>query len=245
MKTTKPSKLYFPVKHAFDFTCALIGLILSGWLILLCMLAIKLSEPGAPVFYNSKRIGKNRKVFLMFKLRTMTYIQTGLRAATEDTLTPVGKIVRKLSLDELPQLFNILRGEMSFIGPRPMPLEYGPHFTELEELRHTVRPGISGLAQVNGRSHLNWDRRFAYDVEYVQNLSLVMDFKLIVRTFSTVFTRKHVIADASSEITMSFADWRIFTAAQANAKECTCNDDCESDCKCGSASDERSIENAG
>ena len=148
---------------------------------------IKLESHG-PAVFQQERVGYNNKIFSIYKFRTMKLEthQNGRELKDKERLTKVGRIVRKLSLDELPQLWNILKGDMSFIGPRPLLVRYYPYYTDEELRRHDVRPGITGLAQIHGRSHAQWDERLRYDLEYVDNLSLGMDCKVLYLTINKV-----------------------------------------------------------
>lgn len=175
-------KKYIYIKYILDFICALVMLALTSWVILLCALVIKLDDVKAPVMYNATRIGKNLRPFKMYKFRTMKRAYEGVGRVTEETLTRPGRFLRKTSLDELPQLFNIIKGDMSFIGPRPLTKRYVPWYTRRQNLRHAIRPGLTGLAQINGRVNLGWDKRFMYDVFYVENLSFLNDLKIICST---------------------------------------------------------------
>jgi lipopolysaccharide/colanic/teichoic acid biosynthesis glycosyltransferase len=175
-------KVYKYIKPILDFSGALTLLLLTSWVMLLCALAIKIDDPDTPVMYNATRIGKNLKPFVMYKFRTMKPSHQGAGRVTEDTLSAPGKLLRKTSLDELPQLLNILKGEMSFVGPRPLTERYVPWYTKRQHRRHDVRPGLTGLAQVNGRVNLSWDKRFAYDADYVESISLRNDLKIVFAT---------------------------------------------------------------
>ncbi|MHB1315304.1 MAG: sugar transferase [Christensenellales bacterium] len=201
-------KKYYYIKCILDFCGALILLLIFWWLIVICMIIIKLDCPGDRTLYVDTRGGRNKKVFRMYKLRTMKTMYTGFDGVADHTLTGPGRIMRKFSLDELPQLINILNGTMSFVGPRPMPTRYLPYFTECENRRHEVRPGITGLAQVNGRANLNWDNRFAYDVEYVERMSFGLDMRIIFETIKKVVMTEDVIVAGNSEVTESFDDYR-------------------------------------
>ena len=173
---------------------AAILLVLTFWVMLLCALAIKLDDTKAPVMYNAKRIGRDLKPFKMYKFRTMKTECEGAGRVTSDTLTKPGRLLRKLSLDELPQLLNILRGDMSFIGPRPLTERYVPWYTTEQNLRHSVRPGLTGLAQISGRINLRWDKRFAFDVHYVRNLSFKEDLRIFFATFKKLLGGDDAIA---------------------------------------------------
>lgn len=202
------SGLYRVIKPMLDFLLAFLLLALVGWVILLCAAAIWLEDPHSPVFYVDTRVGKNNTHFKMYKLRTMKAACTGMDAPLESTLTKPGKLIRILSLDELPQLVNILCGDMSFIGPRPLLPRYEPYYTRTENLRHLVKPGITGLAQINGRANLNWDKRFAYDVIYVEHLSAKLDFAIALKTIVRILKKENVILSGDSAVTASFDDYR-------------------------------------
>lgn len=143
---------------------------------------------GRPLFFRQERPSKNEKIFTIYKFRTM-HMGIGDDKAR---LTPLGKTLRSLSLDELPQLFNILKGEMSFIGPRPLLIEYLPLYTPEQKLRHGVKPGITGWAQVNGRNAISWKKKFEYDVWYTKNISFMLDVKIVLLTIKKVFTRQDI-----------------------------------------------------
>ena len=177
------------VKRSLDFIFALILLIISVPFILIASLFIVLDSKGSPIF-TQIRIGKDSKEFKIYKLRTMKLQATdmdGNKIRDRDRVTRAGRIIRKLSIDELPQLFNILKGEMSFIGPRPLLVRYLPYYTEEEIRRHDVLPGITGLSQINGRSNLQWEERFEYDVKYVDNISFKLDMQIFWITIRKVF----------------------------------------------------------
>ena len=165
---------------------------------------------GSPVLFRQERPGLHEKVFAMYKFRSMTDARDEQGNLLPDIvrLTPLGKFLRKTSLDELPELFNVLRGDMSFIGPRPLLKEYLPYYTEEERLRHSVRPGITGLAQVNGSNLLNWDKRLALDVEYAKNLSFAMDVSVFFKTFSVVFGHTEEVAEDTAQAEGNFAEIR-------------------------------------
>ena len=175
------------MKRLLDILLSLtILIVLSPLLLVLCILVR--SKLGSPIFFKQERPGLHEKIFTMYKFRTMTDKRDaeGNLLPDKDRLTKFGKLLRATSLDELPEFFNILKGDMSFIGPRPLLVSYLPYYTETEALRHTVRPGLTGLAQVSGRNFLDWDRRLAKDVEYVKNLSFAMDVKVLVMTVKAV-----------------------------------------------------------
>ena len=190
------------IKRLFDIILSLIGIIilLPIYLIVGILVLIFL---GKPVIFKQQRPGKNEKIFNMYKFRTMTdkKDKNGNLLPDEKRLTKFGKLLRKTSLDEIPEFFNILKGDMSFIGPRPLLVSYLPYYTKKEHHRHDVRPGLTGLAQVNGRNLLGWDERFKKDLEYVENVSFLMDIKIIFMTIKTVFSRKGVTDEKGVSMT--------------------------------------------
>lgn len=188
--TFKKDKIYKKyIKRVLDFSFALFFLILSVPFIFIGYILIKLDSKGS-AFFTQTRIGKDCKEFKIYKLRTMkleTHAKDGRKLKDRERVTKSGKIIRKFSIDELPQLLNILKGDMSFVGPRPLLVRYLPYYTEEEIRRHDVLPGITGLAQINGRSNLQWEERFQYDLEYVEKLSFKLDVKILLKTIQKVF----------------------------------------------------------
>lgn len=180
-------------KRVIDFTFTLLGFVfISPIFLLLCILVrIKL---GSPIFFKQKRCGKDEKTFEMIKFRTMTDARDEHGDLLPDTerFTKFGDFMRKSSLDELPELLNVLKGDMSLVGPRPLYPFYLPYYTEKESLRHSVRGGITGLAQVNGRALLRWSQRFEKDFEYVQKVTLIGDIKILWETFFKVFKQDDI-----------------------------------------------------
>lgn len=187
------------VKRAMDFTLATAALCLSSPILALAALAIRVNM-GSPVLFRQVRPGWRERPFTLLKLRTMRESQGQQADLTSDAarLTHLGTILRKLSLDELPQLWNVVRGEMSLVGPRPLLMEYLPYYSERERLRATVRPGITGWAQVHGRNHVSWDKRLSSDVWYVENWSLRLDLKILALTAAAVFRAQGIVADPRS-----------------------------------------------
>lgn len=185
-------------KRLLDVLLSLCILILLSpvYLVLIVLVRIKL---GSPVFFKQERPGLNGEIFTLYKFRTMTdgRDKDGNLLPDKDRLTSFGKFLRASSLDELPEFFNILKGDMSFIGPRPLLVSYLPYYTERESLRHTVRPGLTGLAQVSGRNFIDWDRRLSKDVEYVEGLSFRMDLKVLFLSVKVVLCRSDVAEDTS------------------------------------------------
>ncbi len=180
-------------KRLFDIIFSLIAIIsLSGILIITAILVrIKL---GSPVIFKQKRPGKNEKIFTMKKFRTMTdkKDENGNLLPDEERLTKFGKMLRSTSLDELPELFNILSGEMSFIGPRPLLVEYLGLYNEEQKHRHDVRPGLTGLAQISGRNAISWEKKFEKDIEYVNKITLIGDLKIFFLTIKKVFVKEGI-----------------------------------------------------
>ena len=189
------------VKRCLDFLLSLCGIIvLSPVLLTLCILVrVKL---GSPVLFRQERPGRNEKIFTLCKFRTMTdkRDENGNLLPDEVRLTKFGKLLRSTSLDELPELFNILKGDMSIIGPRPLLVRYLPWYKEEERHRHDVRPGLNGLAQVNGRNALGWEDRFAFDLEYVKHCSFGMDLKIIIMTVGKVLKRSGTLSGAEQTV---------------------------------------------
>jgi lipopolysaccharide/colanic/teichoic acid biosynthesis glycosyltransferase len=186
-------------KRVIDFIISLILIILLSPLLILAIIVLWISNQGKPFFFQ-QRPGKNCKIFTIMKLKTMNdkkdYELNLL--PDEERLTKVGAFIRKTSLDEIPQLINVLKGDMSLIGPRPLVIRYLPFYTEKEQLRHTVRPGITGLAQVSGRNTLKWDDRLALDVDYVENLSFKHDVKILFSTVLKVIVSENIITNPKS-----------------------------------------------
>ncbi|MGN0005682.1 MAG: sugar transferase [Candidatus Gastranaerophilaceae bacterium] len=174
------------VKRVFDIVCALAAIIVFGWLyaIIAIMVRIKL---GSPVLFKQKRPGKDGNIFTLYKFRTMTdeKDENGDLLPDSQRLTKFGQMLRSTSLDELPEVFNIIKGDMSVIGPRPLAVQYLPYYSEKEMHRHDVRPGLSGWAQVNGRNSVTWEEKFEYDVDYVNNITFVNDIKIIFLSVKT------------------------------------------------------------
>ncbi len=197
------------IKRWLDFVLSFIGIVvLSPVLIVLAVLVrIKL---GSPVLFRQERPGRDEKIFTLCKFRTMTDKKDGEGKLLPDSerLTKFGKLLRAASLDELPELFNILKGDMSIIGPRPLLVSYLPYYTEEEKLRHKVRPGLTGLAQVSGRNFIDWDKRMEKDVEYVKNLSFFMDIKVLWMTVMTVLGHSDEVAEDTNAVEGNFAQIR-------------------------------------
>ena len=181
-------------KRVIDFTIALVALLIIWPILLIVAIWLHFANKGAGAFFFQERPGKDGKIFRVIKFKSMTdeKDKDGNLLPDKDRITTVGKIVRKTSLDELPQLINVLKGDMALIGPRPLLVEYLPYYTKREQLRHTVRPGITGWAQVNGRNNIEWDKKLALDVYYVEHLTFLMDCRIIVQTIKNVLVGKDV-----------------------------------------------------
>ena len=182
--------MYKAVKRLLDFLISLIAICGLSWLLIIIALIIKIEDNGN-ILFKQKRIGLNKKEFYIYKFRTMKTQREELNSKLthEEMVTKVGKILRATSIDELPQLINILKGEMSFIGPRPWIMEYYEFFTEEQKRRSEVKPGITGLAQANGRNALNIFRKIDYDLEYVNNMSLWLDIKIFFLSIIAVIKK--------------------------------------------------------
>ena len=200
--------IYKYIKRILDIISSLLAIIiLSPFLGVLTVIGA-FEMKGNP-FFTQERPGKNEKIFKLVKFRTMTNAKDkdGNLLSDADRLTRYGKFLRNTSLDELPELFNILKGDMSVIGPRPLLVQYLPYYTEEERHRHDVRPGLTGWAQVNGRNSLDWEHRFECDVEYVENLSFFSDVKILLKTIQKVIQRSDVAED-TNETEGNFAEIR-------------------------------------
>ena len=181
-------------KRVIDFTIVLMALLVIWPFLLIVYIWLTIANKGAGALFFQERPGKDGKIFKTIKFKTMTDERDaeGNLLPDAERLTKVGRFVRSTSIDELPQLINVLKGDMALIGPRPLLVKYLPYYTEREQLRHTVRPGITGWAQVNGRNHVLWEERFELDAFYVENLSLVMDIRVLCKTIVNVINRKDI-----------------------------------------------------
>jgi lipopolysaccharide/colanic/teichoic acid biosynthesis glycosyltransferase len=186
------------IKSVIDFSIALLGSVIFSPLIILVTIGLFISNNGRP-FFIQKRPGKNEKIFSIFKFKTMNdkNDNDGNLLSDEIRLTKVGSFIRKTSLDEIPQLLNVLKGDMGLIGPRPLLTEYLPLYNESQRRRHEVKPGITGWAQVNGRNAISWEQKFEYDTWYVDNMSFVLDCKILFLTIKKVFKREGITAENS------------------------------------------------
>ncbi|AQY21601.1 sugar transferase [Riemerella anatipestifer] len=188
-------------KPIMDFTLALVGFLLLSPVFILVTIGLFFANQGKPFFFQ-KRPGKNERIFSIIKFKTMNDkkdVQGNLLSDAE-RLTAVGKLVRKTSLDEIPQLLNVIKGDMSLVGPRPLLPQYLPLYNKEQKKRHNVRPGITGWAQVNGRNAISWQQKFEYDVWYVRNLSLSLDIKVLFLTVKKVFVSEGISQEGQATI---------------------------------------------
>lgn len=190
-------------KRIFDIIVSLAAIVCLWWVYLILILLVK-SKLGSPVFFQQKRPGLNGQIFGMYKFRSMTdeRDENGELLPDEVRLTDFGKKLRATSLDELPELFNILKGDMSLVGPRPLLVQYLPLYNERQAHRHDVKPGLTGLAQVNGRNAISWEEKFEYDVTYAENVTFIGDLKILFATVGKVFKRDGI--SAADHVTMDF-----------------------------------------
>ena len=181
------------IKRLLDFILSLLALIILSPVLLITALLVRI-KLGSPVIFKQKRPGLNEKIFTLYKFRTMTDKKDdeGNLLPDSERLTKFGKILRSTSLDELPELINILKGDMSIVGPRPLLVEYLELYNEEQKHRHDVRPGLTGLAQVNGRNSISWEDKFKEDIKYIEKISLIGDIKIILKTVIKVFKREGI-----------------------------------------------------
>lgn len=198
------------IKRLLDIILSLLGLIIASPIFLIVSMLV-LIFLGHPIIFKQKRPGKNEKIFTLYKFRTMTdkKDKKGNLLPDEQRLTKFGKFLRKSSLDEIPEFFNILKGDMSFIGPRPLLVEYLPYYTEEEHHRHDVRPGLTGLAQVNGRNLLSWEDKFKKDIEYVNNVTFINDLKIVFKTIKTVFKSEGITDNKTATMTFLYDERKL------------------------------------
>jgi lipopolysaccharide/colanic/teichoic acid biosynthesis glycosyltransferase len=201
------TKLYDPIKRGLDLIVSLLLLVVLSPLFLLLALLVLLNL-GSPILFRQQRPGKHGTIFTLYKFRTMTIDSSAVTTAAAPStatdavrLTRFGRVLRSTSLDELPELFNILKGDMSFVGPRPLLVEYLPLYSATQAQRHDVRPGLTGLAQVGGRNALSWEDRFTLDVRYVETRSLWLDLSILFRTIGAVVSHRGVTEEGSATMT--------------------------------------------
>ncbi len=181
------------IKRPLDFLLSLMAIIILSPVLIVVAVLVRI-KLGSPVIFKQKRPGLNEKIFTMYKFRTMTDKKDadGNLLPDSERLTSFGKKLRSTSLDELPELFNILKGDMSIVGPRPLLIQYLPLYNEEQKKRHLVRSGLTGLAQVNGRNAITWEEKFKYDVNYVKNVNFILDCKIVFQTIKKVFVKEGI-----------------------------------------------------
>lgn len=189
------------IKRCIDFVLSLVALVLLSPVFIIVAVLVKM-KLGSPVIFKQERPGLNEKIFTMYKFRTMTDEKddNGELLSDEIRLTKFGKILRSTSLDELPELINILKGDMAIVGPRPLLVRYLPLYDEEQRKRHLVKPGITGYAQINGRNSISWEEKFDLDARYINKISFFFDLKIIISTFATVFSRAGI--NSENDVTM-------------------------------------------
>lgn len=206
---TRAQKVYVVcIKRPIGFMGALLALLLLSPLMLITMVLLFFANKGAGVFFTQERPGKGEKIFRVIKFKTMTDERDDSGQLLPDgmRMTPVGRFIRSTSMDELPQLINILKGDMAFIGPRPLLVQYLPLYSAEQHRRHEVTPGMSGWAQVNGRNNISWKKKFELDVYYVDHIGLWLDMKVFLLTLQRVFMRKDVNSQSSKAETVDAFD---------------------------------------
>ena len=189
------------IKRMLDFILSLIALIVLSPLMIIIGILVRI-KLGRPVIFKQKRPGKNEKIFTLYKFRTMTdeKDEQGNLLADEKRLTKFGKFLRSTSIDELQELWNILKGEMAIVGPRPLLVEYLPLYNEEQKHRHDIKPGLTGLAQISGRNAIQWEEKFKEDIEYVNNITFIQDTKIILKTFIKVFKKDGINQEGNATI---------------------------------------------
>ena len=198
------------IKRVLDFVFALLLLILLSPLLLVVTIWLHFANKGAGAFFTQERPGKDEKIFRLYKFKSMTDERDaeGNLLPDADRITRVGRFVRSTSIDELPQLWNVLKGDMSFIGPRPLLVRYIPYYTEREHRRHDVRPGITGLSQVSGRNILKWDERLEMDVRYVEGICFILDFRIAIDTIKKVFRQENIVVVMDPTVNVPLDEYR-------------------------------------
>lgn len=196
------------MKRPLDFLISLTAIIILSPIILIVAILVK-SKLGSPIIFKQKRPGLNEEIFIMYKFRTMTDEkgENGELLPDSVRLTKFGRFLRSTSLDELPELWNIIKGDMSIIGPRPLAVQYLPYYTEKERMRHSVRPGLSGLAQINGRNTATWETRFEYDIKYVKKITFIGDVLIVAKTILKALKRTD-IGERGVDAPMDFHEYR-------------------------------------
>ena len=192
-----PYERYF--KRPLDIFCSLSAVIIFSWLYIAIAILVRI-KLGSPIIFSQERPGKDEKIFKLYKFRTMTDARdkNGALLPDKDRLTKFGKLLRSTSLDELPEAFNIIKGDMSIVGPRPLLVRYLPRYSKEQHRRHEVRPGLSGYAQVNGRNAISWDDKFKMDVEYVDHITFLGDLRIIIDSVRVAFLKRDGITSETS-----------------------------------------------
>lgn len=204
------------IKRPMDIIFSFSAIIILSPLLAVIAFLVK-TRLGSPVLFKQNRPGLNGEIFTIYKFRTMTdeKDENGELLPDSIRLTKFGKILRSTSLDEIPELYNILKGEMSFVGPRPLSVKYLPYYNETERQRHDVRPGLTGLAQVNGRNKVTWEQRFSMDIDYVNNLSFIQDVKITLKTIVVVLGGNDVVVRGTGDV----QDFHKYRIKQSKKKE--------------------------
>lgn len=198
------------MKRVLDFVFALLLLILLSPLLLVVTIWLHFANKGAGAFFTQERPGKDEKTFKLYKFKSMTDERDaeGNLLPDAERITRAGRFVRSTSIDELPQLWNVLKGDMSFIGPRPLLVRYLPYYTEREHRRHDVRPGITGLSQVSGRNNLKWDERLEMDVRYVEEICFILDIRIAIDTIKKVFGQENIVVVMDPTVNVPLDEYR-------------------------------------
>lgn len=198
------------IKRVLDFVFALLLLILLSPLLLVVTIWLHFANKGTGAFFTQERPGRDEKIFKLYKFKSMTDERDaeGNLLPDAERITRAGRFVRSTSIDELPQLWNVLKGDMSFIGPRPLLVRYLPYYTEREHRRHNVRPGITGLSQVSGRNKLKWDQRLEMDVRYVEEICFLLDLRIALNTVKKVFRQEDIVDVSDPEVIVDLDEYR-------------------------------------
>ena len=198
------------IKRMLDVVFSLLLLILLSPLLLVVTIWLHFANKGAGAFFTQERPGKDEKIFRLYKFKSMTDERDaeGNLLPDADRITRAGRFVRSTSIDELPQLWNVLKGDMSFIGPRPLLVRYLPYYTEREHRRHDVRPGITGLSQVSGRNNLKWDERLEMDVRYVEEICFILDIRIAIDTIKKVFGQENIVVVMDPTVNVPMDEYR-------------------------------------
>ena len=197
------------LKRVLDITCSLGFILCFWWLYILIAILVKV-KLGSPIIFKQKRPGLNGKIFTMYKFRSMIDAKDkdGNLLSDAERLPKFGKLLRATSLDEIPEFINVIKGDMSLIGPRPLACQYLSYYTEEENKRHNVRPGITGWAQVNGRNAISWEQKFKYDVEYVNKLNFFLDMKIVFLTIKKVIKKEDISNFKNEYVEINFDEYR-------------------------------------